>query len=175
MKLTTLIAGGVAAVALAASGAASAALSFAGSWQVDAGPSWTTVPGALTGQETAALLFGGVASDYQISTVDNLTVNIDNQAWATVWFAGSFPDCAGFPCGRKVAENFKLGTGAGGTYANPGDVTTYSQDWAVGSRFTNYAFNGAAVPEPMAWALMIGGFGMVGSTMRRRRTGAATA
>lgn len=32
-----------------------------------------------------------------------------------------------------------------------------------------------AVPEPAAWALMIGGFGMAGATLRRRRMVAATA
>jgi len=32
-----------------------------------------------------------------------------------------------------------------------------------------------AVPEPASWALMIGGFGLIGSAMRRRRTTAATA
>jgi hypothetical protein len=31
------------------------------------------------------------------------------------------------------------------------------------------------VPEPASWALMIGGFGMAGATLRRRRTMAATA
>jgi hypothetical protein len=29
----------------------------------------------------------------------------------------------------------------------------------------------AAVPEPASWALLVGGFGVVGSAMRRRRTG----
>ena len=31
-------------------------------------------------------------------------------------------------------------------------------------------FNAATVPEPASWALMIGGFGLVGAAMRRRRT-----
>ncbi|TAJ74893.1 MAG: PEP-CTERM sorting domain-containing protein [Phenylobacterium sp.] len=30
-----------------------------------------------------------------------------------------------------------------------------------------------AVPEPATWALMIGGFGMAGATLRRRRAVAA--
>ena len=35
--------------------------------------------------------------------------------------------------------------------------------------------NAAAVPEPASWALMIGGFGMAGGMLRRRRTAVATA
>ena len=32
----------------------------------------------------------------------------------------------------------------------------------------------AAVPEPASWAMMVGGFGMLGATMRRRRSVSAT-
>jgi fibro-slime domain-containing protein len=34
---------------------------------------------------------------------------------------------------------------------------------------------GPGVPEPAAWALMVGGFGLAGAALRRRRTAAATA
>ena len=34
---------------------------------------------------------------------------------------------------------------------------------------------GAAVPEPASWALMIGGFGLAGATLRRRRAAVAAA
>lgn len=33
----------------------------------------------------------------------------------------------------------------------------------------NVSFNGVGVPEPAAWALMIGGFGLTGAALRRRR------
>ena len=52
-------------------------------------------------------------------------------------------------------------------------------DWTANvetDRLDNVAMAGqAAVPEPAAWALMILGFGAVGSTLRRRRAGYAAA
>lgn len=162
-------------IALAASSiatAADAAMVFVGSWRVDQGPSWVTAPTAYSGQQAAALLFGGTAGSYSISTVDNTVANIDNLAWVTVWNAGAFPDCAGFPCGRKVAENAVTSTG--GIYTSPGDTSAYSNDWAVGAQFTNFAF-AEAVPEPASWALLIAGFGLTGAAMRRRRNVAVAA
>jgi hypothetical protein len=161
MKKAILAAAAVASLSLA--GQASAA-TFVGSWTVDQGPYWGDVPTAYTGQEAAAFLFGGVASDYLISTIDNLEANIDNLAWVSTW--GGACDFA-FPCGTKVAENFEISTG--GLYANPGDTSAYVWDWAQGSQYTNYAFHVAAVPEPGTWAMMLVGFGAVGMAMRRRR------
>jgi hypothetical protein len=43
-----------------------------------------------------------------------------------------------------------------------------------GTDFWNAAgpnpFLAAGVPEPASWALLTGGFGMIGGTLRRRRT-----
>jgi hypothetical protein len=44
--------------------------------------------------------------------------------------------------------------------------TIYENDYASG--LSEVRFNGAAVPEPATWAMMIGGFGLVGGAMRRR-------
>jgi hypothetical protein len=158
--------------ALAASSIATtadAALVFVGSWRVDQGPSWVDVPPAYTGQQAAAFLFGGVASSYSISTVDNNPSNIDNLAWVTVSFATLFSDCAGFPCGRKVPQNAVTSTG--GLYSSPGDESAFASDWAVGSEFTNFTFRNA-IPEPTSWAMLIAGFGLTGGEMRRRRSAA---
>lgn len=38
----------------------------------------------------------------------------------------------------------------------------------------DYVLNGAGVPEPAAWAMMLAGFGLVGSAMRRREKVAVT-
>jgi hypothetical protein len=114
-------------------------LTFIGSWEVDDGPNWTTVPTAYSGLTAAALLFGGSAADYFISTVDTDPANINHLSWVSTW--GADPACGGaFPCGTEVDEAYVVSTGPGGN----------------------------AVPEPASWALMIAGFGMVGASMRRR-------
>jgi hypothetical protein len=41
--------------------------------------------------------------------------------------------------------------------------------------FDGISVNGQAVPEPASWALMIGGFGMAGAMLRRRRASLAAA
>lgn len=163
MFLSTMI---VAVVASSIATAADAALVFIGSWRVDQGPSWIGTPPAYTGQQTAAFLFGGMASDYSISTIGNDPGSIDNLAWVSVVGAFSFPDCAEFPCGRKVSESAV--TSSGGLYLNVGDESAFVDDWAVGPNFTNYAFRNA-IPEPASWAMLIAGLGLTGAVMRRRR------
>lgn len=46
-----------------------------------------------------------------------------------------------------------------------------SDDFAVDT--INFSTSGGAVPEPASWALMIGGFGLAGGALRRRRALAA--
>lgn len=158
-----LLFAGVAAVAMAGPMAANA-LVFVGSWTVDQGPSWRTVPAAYTGQQAAALLFGGSPSDYAISTVDSNPANVDYQSWVSVWNAIRFPDCPGFPCGRIVPHN--LVTSTGGFYQRTGDESAYVNDFAVGPAFRNYAFRVSAVPAPAAVALF--GLGLMALGLRRR-------
>jgi hypothetical protein len=165
MKKYLLCVGTACAAVLSVATPAHAAFVFVGSWTVDQGPRWTVVPPAYTGQEAAALLFGGVAGDYAISTIDNLAANIDHLAWVSTWGGA----CGGaFPCGTKVGEAFKVS--ANGLYQSPGDTSAYVNDWAIGAQYTNYAFLiGGAVPEPATWGMMIGGLALVGASMRRRK------
>jgi hypothetical protein len=133
---------------------ANAGLIYVGQWEVDDGPSWGSEPLANTGQEVAALLFGGIASDYAISTLGVDALTIDNMAWYSV---------LGLDGGLKFAENYvTLGstqlTGyyySGGAF-NSGDAneaaSAYVDDNAIGSRYTNYAFV-STVPSPATLAL----------------------
>ncbi len=88
----------------------SGTLAFVGSWEVDDGPSWTTVPTAYSGLTAAVQLFGGSTADYFISTADNTSADINHLAWVSTWGGA----CGGdFPCGTQVAEGFVHGTGGG--------------------------------------------------------------
>jgi hypothetical protein len=64
----------------------------------------------------------------------------------------------------------------GGGTANVGGTSVFTQFGtgafaSAGGHNANFRVSGnvAAVPEPASWAMMIGGFGMVGGSMRRRR------
>lgn len=138
---------------------------YAGSWGVDDGPSWTDNPLAYSAVGAAALLFGGSASDYAISTVDNDPLNINHMAHYNVIGVGP----------ADFAENYFRGTEGVTHYQDVyiGDpstdtVSAYVHDF--GSNGRNYAFRITnSVPEPASWALMLGGFGLVGMAMRVRR------
>jgi hypothetical protein len=76
-----------------------------------------------------------------------------------------------------VLGNTVSGIEGNGTIQFQGSVTSItfvnpqSEDWYG---FT-VGIGGVAVPEPTTWALMIGGFGMAGAVLRRRRSVVAAA
>ena len=135
-----------------------------GSFQVDYGPSWFDVPPAYTGQEAAALVFGGLPTDYFLSTSD---VTITHTNWVSTWGGA----CGGVsPCGTEVAEDFKVSTG--GFYQTVGDTSAYVDDWATGAQYTNYVWNSGSgsgsVPEPGTWLLMACGLPLLAARRLRR-------
>ncbi len=150
--------------------APASAATFVGSFQVDDGPNWTTNPAVYSATEAAALLFGGTAADYDISTISADPLSINNMGWYTTW---------GVSGGQMYHEDFKLDLGNPG-YNDPGEngsaISAYTDDNAVGSQYTNYVFRVdalGAVPEPSTWAMMLFGFGAVGFAMRRRKSKAS--
>ena len=149
---------------LAASVVASASPVYVGSYRVDQGPSWGTNPAVYSATEAAAFIYGGVASDYDISTLGVDFANIDNKGWYTIWGIGG---------GTKYQEDYKLDLGAPGYNAPGGSgsaISAYADDNATGPQYTNYVFRvdqGNTVPEPGSLALI--GLGLSGIFAARRK------
>jgi hypothetical protein len=151
-----------AAILGAASSASAQFYTYVGSWQVDQGANWQTVPLQYSGQSAAAWIFGGVASGYAISTIDDNAANVNHMAWYSTWGGA----CSGpFPCGTQYAEGLTNGT----LYKHWGDISAYTEDWARGAHYTNYAFLVTVTPEPASAGLMALGLGLVGFGLKRTR------
>jgi hypothetical protein len=164
MKLKNLLAAVAATLALSAGAANAVTYVFAGSWFVGQGPPYLTQPTVYSAVEAAALLFGGVASDYAISTVDSNVANINFLAHADRYGSPTFIT-------TTVAQDYKQDLGTAG-YNTNGDTSAYVLDHASPTTGfgQNFAFRAVAVvPEPGAWAMMIVGFGATGLLLRRRR------
>lgn len=110
--------------------------------------------------------------------------DLNTQVAATLAFLS--PDADPASSGANVAYATFLGLVSGGflTWYNPvqqitaADGSTFTVEFVdlVGVAFggTTYApvkitVDSVAVPEPATWALMIGGFGLAGAALRRRR------
>lgn len=154
---------------------AASASTFVGSFWVGAGPYFLNNPPVYTGQEAAALIFGGVASDYWIS-VDPTVVT--HTAWEDGYDDTSHlkTDWANSGSLGPVAEDFSESTGSGYLFGHPSfsayvedieatHTTAESRDASI-----NYVFLAeAGVPEPATWSMMILGFGLLGAALRRHR------
>ncbi len=90
----------------------------------------------------------------------------------------SFPGYASFT--TPTAVPFSIVDGDLGLRVTVGSDNFYGYARFAGSMLESFAFESnanqaitapsvAAVPEPATWAMMIGGFGLIGGTMRSRR------
>jgi PEP-CTERM motif len=162
-------------IALLGLGAAEATPTYIGNWEVDSGPSYYPQSLAYTGQEAAALLFGGTASDYVISTVDSNAADINDMAWYSVLGVLGPHDGA-----YEFAQDYvsSASSQAPGYYDSGNSFSGQSTDAAsayVADNATNGNVNFAfridatttSAPEPIT--LSIFGAGLVGAAAMRRR------
>ncbi len=168
--------------AIAQQSAVHASLVYVGSWQVDEGPTWFSVPPngplAYTGQEAAAFLFGGSPANYVISTINNNPINVNHMAWySVIGYIGNQGNG-----GSLLAENFNLkylgqfyGPTSGYPTGTPIAATSaFVRDNAQGGTFRNFAFinvpDASPVPEPASMTLVcMGAFGLVLRARRRSK------
>ena len=142
---------------------ASASYTYVGSWEVDQGPSWGSQPAAYSGQQAAALLFGGNASDYAISTVGSSPSTINHEAWYSV-LGYNGPNNGGIAFADSyLSSNSSQNPGyyfSGNNAYRMGDSTeaasAYVSDNADSGNI-NYAFTGSAVPLPPSVLLLAPG------------------
>lgn len=135
-----------------------------------------TVP--ASGEQFFGVNFLGVDSDSPPGYPDNEgPMNNGTLVFAYTGGATGLPnDTQGGSCGNCL-------TSIGGQ--SPGNsfifnsikltetVTALNAPFTIGRASFSYQLRDvAAVPEPATWAMMIGGFGLVGGAMRRRRVGA---
>jgi hypothetical protein len=136
----------------------------------DWGWTHTAYAGTFT---SASLNISAFDVDFDQGEIDNIYVN-DSGTWVLVGSLGGGSDIYSF-------TNFVLGANfyddiAAGLQVKV-DIDIASAGWALTLSKSVLSLDGAelpdadpGVPEPASWALMLGGFGLVGATMRRRRT-----
>jgi hypothetical protein len=129
----------------------------------------------MSGRQTAAFLFGGIATDYAISTA--------GASVATINFKTFLDGRDDIRFLTTPADQDFVGVFGANYSAGIGNFSAYVFDHACGTHYCtggggesaiNYAFRVsnnvgvAGVPEPSSWALLIAGFGLVGLVGRRR-------
>ncbi|MFS0735425.1 PEPxxWA-CTERM sorting domain-containing protein [Sphingomonas sp. 1P06PA] len=142
---------------------------------------------AKDGAFAGSLVFENVYQTQQAAPTDSwttLTASLDSGIfWATSTALG--PNFANANGGQKTLQawiddnaganltvyglSLGVGSGWGDGQSFTGAIDNVSLQFAGGPEISaNFEVAAAAVPEPAAWALMIGGFGLVGGTLRRR-------
>ena len=113
-----------------------ASYEYVGFFHVGDGPRWTDNPDTYTGQEAAALIFGGDPSDFAISTVSDNPDEIDFLAYLDGWGDTQY-------LSDPQPQDWDLDLGDPG-YAEPGGMgssySAYVDDHSCPTSCINYVF-----------------------------------
>lgn len=173
--------------AMTASASAATTYTYVGSWNLgESGAVWYSNPIVYTGQEAAAALFGGTASDYVISTAGIDSALINFSTWLDGW-ADPFTYATS---GTPAAQDFSLdSTGLGYNGCSIAATSCYQSAYSAlvldhfygyggpnNTTYVNYAFKventPSAVPVPAAGGLLVLAMGAIGAVRAARRKSA---
>lgn len=124
------------------------AQTYVGSFKVSDGAMYTVKPPVYSGLEVAALVFGGLPSDYAISVASNKTD--PSTITHTAYYSTFGQSCAIFPEGEKID--------VGGAGYTAGDRSAYVKDNCNLGQ-TNYVWRLEATPPSAAASPVINDFG----------------
>jgi hypothetical protein len=164
------------ALLLFASTALWAAPVYVGSFNVYDGPVWNSNPNVLSALETAAMLFGGLPTDYAISVDPSLDPStITHTAWLDGYGDETY-------LVTPAAEDYSLSSIGGGynyypsfsawvcDHANCIDYGYPATSGLPGDNYTNYVWLlDTGVPEPSAWCMVSAGLGVLAMFGRKSR------
>nr|MBC8240808.1 Ig-like domain-containing protein [Alphaproteobacteria bacterium] len=116
-------------------------LDYVGSYEVNDGPYWGSNPAVYSGVQAAALIFGGNANEYAISTNSSQNAGtVTNTAWYDGW---------GEHSGMVFADTYRLDVNGDG-YAYPGGGNTarsaYVSD-GLSDAYVNYVWREGIADE----------------------------
>jgi hypothetical protein len=139
-----------------------------------------TLKGSLT-MPLNAVPNGNASADFQ--TIDLSSLNLKARQGQRLAFRmrAECPGCVADAhwVNWNVLDNTNTTSNGynGGKFYRWGGATTYftNDPQNTDLNFRTWVDSSVAVPEPASWALMIGGFGLTGAAMRRRKPVAATA
>lgn len=147
-------------------------------YRIDTGTGAATFVGALGVTDIYALGFGQDGTLFGVSNAGSLlSINTGTGAATSI---GSTGFGLTFDIAARPEDNTLFGATSSAYSLLTLDKSTGSGavvgSYGVAANVAGLAFvgEGGAVPEPTTWALMIGGFGLAGASLRRRRAASAS-
>lgn len=119
----------------------------------------------------------GLTGDRWATATDDSGQPVGTQIGANfgLWSQNSLSAAFGSLVGELNGVYMLLGANGSFVAGSSGTLNLYYWDSNNGDNFGTIAFNISAVPEAAAWGMMIGGFGLAGAAVRRRKPVAALA